>query len=83
MSLVDLKVGSARLATTDQQIAEIERRIERNQVEQIITIVVLKSGIDPLVPIQIMPMGCSPQRTQEILKVSLSSLEHTLGLKKE
>lgn len=80
-TMVHLGVGQATLCTTDAQIAAIERLVEAGHVEQLITVAVLRDVAPGIMPVQVLTMGCPPERVREILRVALEGLEHTLGLR--
>jgi hypothetical protein len=77
-----IPIGKASLCTTDAQIAALERLIEAGSVEQIITVCLLKDIAPGLAPVQVMPMGATPERTRDLLQIALDGLCETLGMAK-
>lgn len=67
--LVNLGYVAGEVLTTDEQIARLEASIERGEVEQLLTIALLR-GPGNLCRVSVVTMGAPPNRVREMLRLA-------------
>jgi hypothetical protein len=78
MSIVSLGYVSGEVLDTNAQIARLEEQIERGEVEQLLTVALLK-GPGPLLRVSLAPMGAAAPRIREMLRLAMEAVERTYG----